>query len=610
MQKPLLKDLLKSTCTHVHGGYHRNGIPVLYGCDHISNYITKQIEENQKMDGDDVKNVLNYFADCRTQYSYDSGIVCFSKNKELINIFKLMFQHTSLDDVNSTALFKFISVLIEMPFAYDLFPFLSKMNYELSDELYQQLIDKLRFSDDRAQIEYIADFVFRQIIKSEKLKQNLPVLTRCTEFCNNLAQFIDKFDGTIKPEYLLEACKGLPYTKNILLSLTGRGLEYNEETKEAVIAYCNAESIDYYLTNTRQPVIKKDVETLMQAYRYIGLQKKSARYYYDNVPVNKDGFNTVKGSGYDTEKMEILIKHGYNVTKADILFGIQFSCEILNVSRFNIVFDQEILSECWKYDFYPNYPFNCITPEMVTLQKACNKRAKSEISRIIKNHNLVPDQKCMENACKFKNNKPILDMLVGAGGKYTFKCIKNCASEMQSKETIMLIINSFEKQYEKEKQQYENKIKELEAKLKLQSTTNNNEDNPVIVEPIVTKEEEKIINQIIDDFTDSDLDKPEDIVDTVDTVIIDISKSKIPKSTKRKINVPKKYAEYFKKDPKTKMSFCDLKKELIDTIRDKNWIDEKNKTLIILPTDLNTKLGITPGRIKFEDIDKVTAMFY
>ena len=181
------------------------------------------------------------------------------------------------------------------------------------------------------------------------------------------------------------------------------------------------------------------------------------------------------------DKMEILIHYGYKPDYKDLYFGAQYKAEIPNISRFNIKLDQKLLDKCWDYDFYPKYNFKLVSNEMLQLQQMCDSRAKVKIRNYIKKHDLKPDRKCMENACKYKNNKEVLDVLVSKGGKYTIKCIENCASQFKANNTLMTIIREFKKHHEENIKRIE-KMEELEEKVRvledrLQKVSQQNEKN-------------------------------------------------------------------------------------------------------------------------------------
>ena len=75
--------------------------------------------------------------------------------------------------------------------------------------------------------------------------------------------------------------------------------------------------------------------------------------------------------------------------------------------------------------------------------------------------------------------------------------------------------------------------------------------------------------------------------------------------------IPKKYLTYFQKCEYDKMSFFDIKQELVTIIKKKSWYQKNNFTLIDFPNDLRQLLGLEKdGYIRFSDIDKIVYLFY
>ena len=75
------------------------------------------------------------------------------------------------------------------------------------------------------------------------------------------------------------------------------------------------------------------------------------------------------------------------------------------------------------------------------------------------------------------------------------------------------------------------------------------------------------------------------------------------------MNVPKKYQEYFNKGS-DKMSFIDLKKDLINSIKEKDWLHSDNKMLIDFPNDFKEKIGLGEGLVNLDSLDKVVGLIY
>ena len=75
--------------------------------------------------------------------------------------------------------------------------------------------------------------------------------------------------------------------------------------------------------------------------------------------------------------------------------------------------------------------------------------------------------------------------------------------------------------------------------------------------------------------------------------------------------IPEKYAVYFDKMVNLRMSFFDIKEDLLSIIKRNKWYANKDKSLIDLPFDLRVILDLPDdGLIRFSDIDKVVSLFY
>lgn len=311
----------------------------------------------------------------------------------------------------------------------------------------------------------LIDYVFQ---KCSMNSNSISILckSRSYDVTKNLVTVIENFEGQLSNDCMNNACKSLPYTKQIISALEKKGLQIKSEHLAIVCKYCNIESIEYILQQTRLPIDHNHFVAVLNAelpsaelpsYDFI---KKVARW----VPK------------YEMEKMELLIKYGFVPTRNDIIYAIKLSKEIPNIDRFGIICDKEILELCWHYDFYPNYNFVDVTSEMISLQKLCLTEKKAEISKLIKEKKIFPDDKCMENACKFKNNITTYKALENFGGVTTFNCVKNCAKEFRNNNFLIYLMNSFENIYKGEIDGYKDKINNLENKvidLEKQLKTNN-----------------------------------------------------------------------------------------------------------------------------------------
>lgn len=306
-----------------------------------------------------------------------------------------------------------------------------------------------------------------------------------------------------------------------------------------------------------------------------------------------------------THKINQLIDKGYKPTYQDVCNAAKHCIEISDIEKYGIVADDKLLKLCWKYNFYPNYNFGNIDQRTIQLQKLCMKKQKPKIDTFLKKNDIVPDRKVMENACNFKNNKATVDMLVKKGGVISFECLKNCAQH-SSTGNLMDILSYFEKQHKdwvaSLNDSIDNKNK-VAAKAKEDKVK---EDK--VKEDKVKKEPSKLKKR-------KTVKKKVELIDEVDegdeNAILSINSDEIKKEIdlRKKLKTPKLYSEYFK-DTTKKMSFTELRKELICKITKNKWLSEDNKKLIKLPNDLLKSLGLQKGLVKFDDFDSLVKLFY
>ena len=243
--------------------------------------------------------------------------------------------------------------------------------------------------------------------------------------------------------------------------------------------------------------------------------------------------------------------------------------------------DKKLLELCWDNNFYPSYKFDCIEPELIELQKLCLTKKISEIKKLLRKNNLVPDRKCMENASAFKNNNQILEYLLAKGGKITLNCVRKCSEQFNANRFLLKLMDEFKVNNEKDIKMLEDKIKLLENKIiELGGDLDENKKTP-----------EATIEEIEElDAIQQPEDEVDEIVEDEDQSIMNIKMEKeniilIQQQNKRKKLIPKKFQKAFELDPikKNTMSYTDIKNFIIKKINENSWIDKSNKNLIDFP---------------------------
>lgn len=643
-----LRQILLVKCRHITYAWH--GVAE-YTCSRACNYIKQRIEEGYKFSDE----ILSFFFKelyTGKQESYYEREKCIYKDPQNIsNTLSLIF---NTHDLSSQKIQEHLDILIKFILKgtnyYDhCVKILANIGYDFSDKLELILESRFKESKDSSQDEKLVATVMEMLDQIEIRPEALLQLCNCrhTALCNKTASIVDKYAGTLGEAHLEQACYVLPYSNQLVMSILSRKIKMTANCLNIVCQYAPAESLDLILSTTRSPVTKTQFQKVVDSMDWVG-NYQSNYYYYRRNNSNYNGYACDNSQETVGPKIEALIKHGYKPDYDDVIYAVNHKIEIPGIERFGIKLDKELLEKCWDHNFYPQgYKFECIDPKMIELQKLCNSRAKVQIAKLLKQHKLTPDRKCMENSCNFANNQVVLDLLINNGGKLSYKCIRNCANQLKSNHMLIHIIDEYEKTHNKEIEELKNKIDELEKMIKsggiiLEQKEDKTQKNIKEKKSDTQKIEKEPKKNKHDDDDDDDLDekKTTDVekknpahelieIDQIDDMedgileeiaesnkIVNIDESrlnKIPKQKRIKGKIPKRYAEYFElseKERTQKMSFIDLKKDLIDRIRLNKWYDHDDQQLIKLPHTLSHTLKIKDGYIKFGEIEKLLGLFY
>ncbi|QKF93670.1 hypothetical protein QKU48_gp0212 [Fadolivirus algeromassiliense] len=458
--------LLQTKCKHHEYSYYGYGYQNTEVCTSLCNYIIEYYglevnkQEDRKLTADTIKGFLEYITKNGYQYYYHSNGLkhrCIAHNNDLIsNALAFVFRDYFPEVGIFTELLKFN--------VYDTCykNLLENAITKLPDQYITAIVnERLKYScnaDDGELIKFLMDNI-------EYTSNTLKQLCMCRNepLSHLVAGIISKSNDELPDDLLDVACESLPYTKNIVLALINRGYKLTSDHLNIVCGKCDIDAINFILQTGRFPVTKEHFQSIVTS-------KCFSKEIYDNK--NKDtGYyrhSTVQDPwvlGYSADKFELIVKYGYKPDYDDVLYSIKHKVEIPGIERFGIELDKTLLEKCWDVDFYPTYKFNCIEPEMVELQKLCKTKKMKDMRHLVKTHNLVPDRKCMENASCYKNNNQIYDYLANNGGKTTYKCLKNCAKELNNNTFIVNLLNKYEVTLNEEMENYKNRIKELEAQI-------------------------------------------------------------------------------------------------------------------------------------------------
>jgi len=688
-----IKQLCATGCTHQNLYNYTYGNGNSDVCSVVCTAINDCYADGKILLDDTILTFLNYI--CKSQQHYpNSKKQCIYKNRETLkNALSFLFGFY----LPSIEIFSNLIKIPEYDMCYKSFSSNQNFTKFTVDHIDAIVTNRLEFSCDVNDTELIGIIIKNMEITVENLYKLCGCRSSALSFV--LAGIIDKFSGELTPNFLDNACEGLPYTKHTVQSLVNRGFQLTENHFEIVCSKCDKESIEFILQLSRIPITREHYQALVKSTNYIKQEEEDDAhgYYWKNT--TKDPWVP----GYSTDKMELLIKYGYKPDYEDVIYGIEHKIEIPGIERFGIPLDKKLLELCWDNDFYPQYKFDCIEPSMIELQKLCKTKKMKDMKLLVKKHGLIPDRKCMENASCFKNNNQIYDYLFGIGGRPNYKCIENCAKELNNNYFLVKLLNGFKTINDEEIKDYQDKITYLEKQIvELGGTVKPlpaKEQNIIkkravkkIIEPESDKEDEVIEDQE-DELTDVDTDdnisdiesddipvkvkgtrkgakkipakfmlpvvapvktkavakkplpktkkvKNVEIVDDEEEIeevkgtkieaqvdekpktdanalkilnlAIDSTKmGEIQKQYRLKSSPPNKIVEVFKVDNKKKMSYSDVKKYILDKIKNDNWMDNTDKNLINVPANIKEKLNLDKdGSINFNDIDKLVCMFY
>ena len=156
--------------------------------------------------------------------------------------------------------------------------------------------------------------------------------------------------------------------------------------------------------------------------------------YYTNRSVTKIPAKIVANI------IDVFINHNYKITKDDVICALDNNAYINNIET-HIKLDTSIWEACSRNNYYP-YNLSSITPSLSILRTECKRQsAVKSIEQVIKAGTL-PDNKCLENACTFKTNTPVVRMLLTKHKmKPTKQSLVNIANSIGNS-TLSLLVNA------------------------------------------------------------------------------------------------------------------------------------------------------------------------
>lgn len=392
-----------------------------------------------------------------------------------------------------------------------------------------------------------------------------------------IANIFDKYDGTVvvfDQNLLIAACRFLPYTLPIVQALLGKELIIDKKCVHAVLQFGNVEGIQFIIDRFDKNITSGHFNTLLNSKKYVGLTYSLYSNYKSHRTFSCDnyGYSIEKGSGYSDEAAKIFLNKGYKINKDNFIVAIKNNIQLQDIDKLGIKIDSEIEDICFRSSFYPICTFQNIDPKVIELQKLCIQPKISELRQFFKNNqNVEPNEKCMITAIKARVVDKTLQYLVANGGTITPKCLINHPAFKSI--TYRNLVKNAADYHDLKIKEYEAKIEKLEKQLKKYNS----------------------IKLVLNNYE--------------------------PASKRKKIQVPKLFADYFelKKDI-DKASFYELKNIMLAWFKKNNLIETTNEDKDIrinLPKDLTDKLGLDIGTqsrdssyIVMDDIDNLIGYFF
>jgi len=415
------------------------------------------------------------------------------------------------------------------------------------------------------------DFINTIINNMEMNADNVMKLCcyRNKELLDRLALILDKVEGKFKAEMLYSAYKFYPESKNVIIALCGRGLTFNNECLVTACMYCSADCLDEILSYN-----KVELDDL-----HFNIVVDSVYPQVDSYPTHRDYCESSGRQSYIEKKITVLVKHGYKYDRMNVIRSIKLGLKLPNLHQSGIVFDKEMIDLCIAYKFCPfdlddldgflnnKNETGSIKSGMDLLRLLCGIHDLSKIRLIIQKYNLIPDEDCMTEACRFKSNIPAIKYLFSKGGIITTKCIRTAMMNSATHAFMNMLIDNYMRHMwlmTERCKQFEEQILGLGS--------------------VPTFEFEKVA---IDIQVNDD----------------EVNRNKAFSTT------PKTFQFLFSVRDKN-WTYDKVKAHLSKTIVTNSWVIAEDNRYIDLPTNIRDILDLGEGYVRFADIDKLTSLFY
>lgn len=304
------------------------------------------------------------------------------------------------------------------------------------------------------------------------------------------------------------------------------------------------------------------------------------------------------------EIIDIIILYGYKIDYEDVILALSKGFYINDIHRFDLDLGSDFLEKCTYYNYHP-YDID-IKPTSKCLEIECGRTGNLKAVKELISKGAEPNIECLRTACKNKSNKPTIEYLVEKHGLVPdIKCIKNNA-EYINNVTLKYILSKIPDDDEKlNKNASNSKKKNLadEDKLEYIDDLDINTENE-------QGKGKKIKTKILEDEEETDqkitkLEPPYSVPNN------SVSNNSVPNNKRKKGPVPNRILKFFGKEPKTKLSFIDLRKLLIAYVKNNKLLDKENKSLIKIDKKLGRLVKLKQGSlINYSDLDYLVSLLY
>lgn len=396
---------------------------------------------------------------------------------------------------------------------------------------------------------------------------------RNDRFNSNLAKVIEKSDHKFTQNNLIDICEILPHTAPLLEVMIKKGYVLDDKCLSRVCSHGTPEGLKYILQ-----------------YKFI---------------INKEHFRTVIQSGSKKrtrnnrsleigKKVSYLLENNYIIDEDDIMYAIENKVIIPELEKYTSVkVTFNMMKTAWSNNFYPNYEVTYPDDASLLYKYCICDKSVPMTRKFLKNNKIIPNIGILEELCKHKSYKQLVRLLIAHNDNVSAKCIENAINTFCNNSSyIPILFPKYKASVNKKISELEQEIADLKKKLE-ESEKGNCKD--IKTDKSIKKDNKNI--------------KKDNHVKEFNILSIDTSGINL-RLKNRKYKVPPKYAEYANIGKNRRLSFLDIKKNIVKDITDNNMFYKDNKNIIDLSDKLRKTLNIGDGYIKISDLDSIITLFY